>query len=243
MGRLSDKIALITGGASGMGAEMAKLFVQEGATVIAADINEEALKNMKSEQIHGVVLDVASDASWKDVTSSLIEEYGRIDILINNAGISSEKQAAETTIEDWQKMLTINGFGPFLGMKHVAPYMEKAGKGSIVNISSFTSMIGMGFNTYSASKGAVRAISKAAATQYGRSGIRVNAVFPGIIETPMTENLKESMGLVEQMVAATPLQRLGKPSDIAYAVLYLSSDEAAFITGAELVIDGGYSAQ
>jgi NAD(P)-dependent dehydrogenase (short-subunit alcohol dehydrogenase family) len=128
-------------------------------------------------------------------------------------------------------------------MKHVAPYMKEQGKGAIVNISSFTAQIGMGLNHYSASKGSVRAISKAAAAAFGRDGIRVNTLFPGIIETPMTKGLESSKELVNHLVAATPLQRLGRPEDIANAALYLSTDEASFITGAELVIDGGYSAQ
>ncbi len=162
---------------------------------------------------------------------------------ISQAGISTEKGINDTTLADWQLMLGINGFGPFLGMKHVVPHMAKEGKGAVVNISSFTAQIGMGLNSYSASKGAVRAISKAAATQYGRMGVRVNAVFPGIIETPMTQKLEESKELVNQMIKATPLQRLGQPADIANAVLYLASDEASYVTGAELVIDGGYSAQ
>lgn len=244
MGRLDNKVVLITGGASGMGLNMVNLFASEGATVIATDINEAGLQQVvKPNQIHGMVLDVASDEDWKNVTTNIIEQFGRIDILINNAGISSEKMAAKTTIEDWQLMLNINGFGPFLGMKHVIPHMIEAGKGSVVNISSFTAKIGMGFNTYTASKGAVRAISKAASTEYGRQGVRVNAVFPGIIETPMTDKLSESKELVNQMVQMTPLQRLGQPEDVANAVLFLASDEASFITGAELVVDGGYSAQ
>lgn len=244
MGRLDNKVVLITGGASGMGLNMVNLFASEGATVIATDINEAGLQQVvKPNQIHGKVLDVSSDEDWKNVTTNIIEQFGRIDILINNAGISSEKMAATTTLEDWQLMLNINGFGPFLGMKHVVPHMIEAGKGSVVNISSFTAKIGMGFNTYTASKGAVRAISKAASTEYGRQGVRVNAVFPGIIETPMTDKLSESKELVNQMVQMTPLQRLGQPEDVANAVLFLASDEASFITGAELVVDGGYSAQ
>ena len=244
MGRLDDKIVVVTGGASGMGEFMVQLFKKEGATVIAADINEKALDNIKGQDnIHGMLLDVSSDESWASLTASIVEKFGRIDVLVNNAGISTEKTAAQTTIKDWELMLNINGFGPFLGMKHIAPVMIEAGKGSIVNMSSFTAQIGMGFNTYSASKGAVRSMSKAASTEYGRSGVRVNAVFPGIIETPMTKNLTESQDLLNRMVAMTPLQRLGQPEDVANAVLYLASDESSFVTGIELVVDGGYSAQ
>lgn len=244
MKRLENKVAIITGGASGMGERMAHLFSQEGATVIAADINEAALEKISEfDNIHAMKLNVASEEDWQQLLKEVKERFGKIDILVNNAGISSEKPVEEVNIDDWQKMLTINGFGPFLGIKHVVPYMKEQKKGAIVNISSFTAQIGMGFNPYSASKGSVRAMSRAAATQYGRAGIRVNAVFPGIIETPMTKNLEATKGYVEQMVAATPLQRLGQPEDIANAVLFLASDESSYITGAELVIDGGFSAQ
>ena len=139
--------------------------------------------------------------------------------------------------------MTINGFGPFAGMKHIAPIMVEQGKGSIVNMSSYTAQIGQGFNHYTASKGAVRAMSKAAATEFGRQGVRVNAIFPGIIETPMTEALSDSIELLEQLIQATPLQRLGQPEDIANAVLYFASDDSSFVTEAELIIDGGFSAQ
>ncbi|WP_203362843.1 SDR family oxidoreductase [Bacillus sp. REN10] len=242
MGRLDNKVAIVTGGASGIGEKMVDRFSQEGAIVIAADINEAALEKVsQKENVYGMKLDVSSDEGWANLTKKVNERFGKIDILINNAGISSEKPMEEITEKDWQLMMTINSFGPFLGMKHVAPYMQE--QGSIVNISSFTAQIGMGLNHYSASKGAVRAISKAAATFYGRSGIRVNALFPGIIETPMTKGLETSKELLKQLEAATPLQRLGQPEDIANAALYLASDEASFVTGAELVIDGGFSAQ
>ena len=244
MKRLENKVAIITGGASGIGEQMVHRFSKEGATVIAADINEAALAKISEvDNVHGMKLNVASEDDWIQLLKDVKEKFGKINILVNNAGISSEKPAEEVNIDDWQKMLTINGFGPFLGIKHIVPYMKEQKKGSIVNISSFTAQIGMGFNPYSASKGSVRAISKAAATQYGRFGIRVNALFPGIIETPMTKGLESTKSYVEQLVAATPLQRLGKPEDIANAALYLASDEASFITGAELVIDGGFSAQ
>ncbi|KAB7707218.1 SDR family oxidoreductase [Bacillus aerolatus] len=242
--RLEGKVSIVTGGASGIGEQMVKRFSEEGATVIAADINEAALEQIsRLDNVHGMKLDVSSEEDWQQLLKEVKERFGKIDILINNAGISSEKPTEDINIDDWQKMMTINGFGTFLGMKHVVPYMKEQKQGSIVNISSFTAQIGMGLNAYSASKGSVRAISKAAATQYGRNGIRVNALFPGIIETPMTKGLESTKELVQQLIAATPLQRLGKPEDIANAALYLASDEASFITGAELVIDGGFSAQ
>lgn len=244
MGKLDNKVAIITGGASGIGERMVDLFAEEGAIVIAADINEAALEKASQKQnVHGMKLNVASDEDWQALAKEVNERFGRIDILVNNAGISSEKPFAEINADDWQKMLAINGFGPFAGIKHVAPYMATQGQGSIVNISSYTALIGQGFNHYSASKGAVRALSKAAATQFGRKGVRVNALFPGIIETPMTQTLSASKELLGQLIKATPLQRLGQPEDIAKAALFLASDDSSYITGSELVIDGGYSAQ
>ena|SRR5690625_2562629 len=244
MGNIDGKIAIVTGGASGIGEGIVDLFQREGATVIAADINEEALAKVnEKENVHGMKLDVSSDEGWATFANDVKEKFGRIDILVNNAGVSSEKRYTDIGKEDWDFMMAINGFGPFAGMKHVAPIMAEQGKGSIVNISSYTAQIGQGFNHYSASKGAVRAISKAAATQFGRQGVRVNALFPGIIETPMTKALSTSKDLLDQLVQATPLQRLGKPEDIANAVLFLASDSSSYITGAEIVIDGGFSAQ
>ncbi|RHW32304.1 SDR family NAD(P)-dependent oxidoreductase [Oceanobacillus profundus] len=244
MGRLDNKVAIITGGASGIGEGMVELFSQEGATVIAADINETALKKVsEKENVVGMKLNVASDEDWKSFAKEVTDRFGKIDILVNNAGISSEKPYEEIDLDDWQKMLSINGFGPFAGIKHVAPYMAAQNKGSIINISSYTAQIGQGFNHYSASKGAVRALSKAAATTFGRQGVRVNTLFPGIIETPMTEALSTSKELLGRLMQATPLQRLGKPEDIANAALFLASDESSYITGSELVIDGGFSAQ
>jgi len=244
VGKLDKKVAIVTGGASGIGERMVDLFAAEGAIVIAADINEEALERASQKQnVYGMKLNVASDDDWAALAKEVNERFGKIDILVNNAGISSEKPFQEINIDDWQKMLSINGFGPFAGMKHVTPYMAAQNKGSIINISSYTALIGQGYNHYSASKGAVRAISKAAATAFGRQGIRVNALFPGIIETPMTQALSTSKELLDRLIQATPLQRLGQPDDIAKAALFLASDDSSYITGSEIVIDGGYSAQ
>lgn len=242
--RLANKVAIITGGASGMGERMVQLFSQEGAQVIAADINELGLEKIsKLPNVTGMKLNVSSEEDWSNLLKKVKERYGKIDILVNNAGISSEKPLEDTTFDDWNKMMTINGFGPFLGLKHVFPYMKEQGNGSIVNISSYTAQIGQGLNPYTASKGAVRAFSKAAAVHFGSYGIRVNTLFPGIIETPMTQALQESKELLKQLEAGIPLKRIGKPEDVANAALFLASDEASFITGAELIIDGGFSAQ
>lgn len=244
MGKLDGKVAIVTGGASGIGEGIVDLFQKEGAVVIAADINEAALaKANEKENVHGMKLDVSSDEAWAILAQEVKEKFGSIDVLVNNAGVSSEKPFSEIGKDDWDFMLAINGFGPFAGMKHIAPIMAEQGKGSIVNISSYTAQIGQGFNHYTASKGAVRAMSKAAATQFGRQGVRVNALFPGIIETPMTQALSDSKELLNQLIQMTPLQRLGQPADIATAALFLASDDASYITGAELIIDGGFSAQ
>lgn len=244
MERLKNKVAIITGGASGMGAAMAQLFSDEGAIVIAADINTTNFKTIEEiHNVHAMKLDVSSDESWKEVANKTLSEYGRIDILINNAGISSQKSSADITEQDWTLMHKINAFGPFLGMRNIAEKMKLENKGAIVNISSYTAIIGSGFNQYSASKGSVRAISRAAAIEFASSHIRVNTIFPGTIETPMTANLGQYKEAMEQLVNATPLKRLGTASEVANAALFLASDEASYITGAELVIDGGYSAQ
>lgn len=244
MGRLNGKVAIVTGGASGIGEAIVDLFSKEGATVVAADINEEALKKAEEKlNVTGMKLNVASDENWAQVTKDTIEKFGKIDILVNNAGIASEKLFTDIDNDDWNQMLSINGFGPFAGIKHIAPHMVENNYGSIVNISSFTAIIGQGFNHYTASKGAVRAMSKAAATTFGRQGVRVNALFPGVIETPMTDGLSESGEILDQLLMATPLQRLGRPEDIAHAALFLASDESSYVTGAELIIDGGFSAQ
>lgn len=244
MGKLTGKIAVITGGASGIGKSLTHLFVSEGAIVIAADINEEALRQVskENENIKGMKLDVSNEADWQSLVHEVEEEFGRIDILINNAGVTSEKMIHDIDYKDWELLTKINGFGTMLGIKYVTPVMVKNNAGSIVNISSVTAQVGMGLNSYTASKGSVRAISKAAATQYGRDGVRVNAVFPGVIETPMTENLESSAEQLQQINALTPLGRLGKPEEVGRAILFLASDDASYITGAELTIDGGYSA-
>ncbi|MFS0575590.1 SDR family oxidoreductase [Sporosarcina sp. 179-K 3D1 HS] len=245
MKRFEGKVVFITGGASGMGENMVKQFSEEGATVIAADINEAALEEKwgQYDNVVRIKLNVASDEEWEAAFNQVKEQVGNVDVLVNNAGISTEKSMNDITIDDWRKLSDINGFGPFLGMKHVLPLMKEAGQGAIVNISSYTALVGMGLNPYSASKGAVRAISRAAAAEFGQWGIRVNTIFPGVIETPMTKGLESSKEVVQGLIRMTPLQRLGQPEDVVNAVLFLASEEASYITGAELVIDGGYSAR
>jgi len=240
MGRLKEKVAIVTGGASGIGAKIVDHFLAEGATVIAADIATDHMKT--SDKLIGMTLDVSSEDQWDQLTKRVYEKYGKIDILVNNAGVSTEKTLEQIDYADWERTSKINGFGTMLGMKYTIPYMLKQHHGSIVNLSSVTALVGMGLNSYTASKGATRAITKAAAAEYGKQGIRINAVFPGVIETPMVDGLQESEQTLQQINAMTPMGRLGKPEEVASAILFLASDEASYITGAELSIDGGYSA-
>lgn len=244
MNRLQNKIAIVTGGSSGIGRKTVELFIQEGATVIACDINEEALTQLKKEvPVTTKKLDISSEENWQQVLKEINEEFGRIDILINNAGVSSDKGLAQTTPKDWEFQYKINSLGPFLGIKHVTPYMKENNGGAIVNTVSYTALIGSGTNAYTASKGATRAISKAAAVDLAPFNIRVNSVYPGVIQTPMSEAVSEMKEALNYLISHTPLGRLGKPEEVANTLLFLASDEASYITGAEVVIDGGYSAK
>ncbi len=243
MGRLEGKIAIVTGGASGIGEKVTARFVEEGATVIVCDINEESLKYVKkSQQTEVKKLDITSEENWHQVVKEVIDDYGQIDILVNNAGVSSDKGLETTTFKDFDLQHRINAWGPFAGIQAVTPYMKQAGQGSIVNTVSYTALIGSGINAYTGSKGSVRAITRAAAADLGYSNIRVNSVYPGVIATPMSSAVTEYKEAMDQLVKATPLGRLGQPEEVANAILFLASDEASYINGAELVIDGGYSA-
>ena len=175
--------------------------------------------------------------------SKIVEIYGKIDILVNNAGILIEKGVEETSEEEWDRIQNVNSKGVFLGIKSVLPPMKNAGSGSIVNISSVAGLIGSAYAAYGASKGAVRLLTKSTAVQYGPAGIRCNSVHPGIIETDMTENMLSDPEIVEQRLQNTPLGTFAVASDVAYAVLYLASDESRYVTGSELVIDGGLTAK
>ncbi|EUJ28018.1 short-chain dehydrogenase/reductase SDR [Listeria floridensis FSL S10-1187] len=248
--RLKDKVAIITGAAGGQGKAEALLFAKEGAIVIATDMQKELL-DKTGEEIKAIspkseVLthNVASDEDWKKVIDLALEKFGRVDILVNNAGISTELNIVNTSIEKWDQVLDVNLKGTFLGMRHVIPLMEKNGGGSIVNISSIAGLTGgSGASAYTASKGAVRLLTKAVAVDYAKQNIRCNSVHPGYIETPMTKQLFENEDTRGWFQSLTPLPRLGQSIDIAYGVLYLASDESSFVTGIELPVDGGYYAQ
>jgi NAD(P)-dependent dehydrogenase (short-subunit alcohol dehydrogenase family) len=239
--RLIGKTALITGGTSGIGAATAAVFLREGAQVVVADLvagDEITAGGAKAEYAR---LDVTSEDDWRAVVASTLSRFGRIDILVNSAGRSSLAEGEPLALEGWDSIMNVNAAGVFLGVKSVVPAMQAAGGGSIVNIASIMAMVGGegGHPGYHASKGAVRALTKTFAVRYGQFGIRVNAIYPGFLP-PMRTGRPLPPDLVKKFVEWTPLGRIGTPGDIATGVAFLASDEAAFITGAELVIDGGF---
>ena len=249
--RLANKVALITGGARGQGAVEAKLFATEGAYVVICDILDEEGKRIESEINNTggsslfAHLDVTDESEWQNVIATTLNSFGKLDILVNNAGIYKWAQVEETTSEVWDQTMDINAKGVFLGTKHAIPAMRNSGGGSIVNISSVAGLIGSAnAAAYGASKGAVRLLTKSTAIQYAKDGIRANSVHPGIIDTPMTTpNLLATQEARDRSASRHPLGRVGTSEDVAYGVLFLASDESSFMTGSELVIDGGLTAQ
>lgn len=260
--RLVGKVAIVTGGASGIGAETARVFARHGAKVLLTDSNT-ALGEEVARQVAAsggtaafAVQDVRDEARWTAIVAQAEKAYGRLDILCNIAGISGRDpklniqtsptagpRLADQSLEQWHWVMEINATGVFLGTKAAIPAMQRAGGGSIVNISSICGIIGSHANAaYHASKGAVRIFSKAAAIQYAVDKIRVNSVHPGFVDTPMTKPGHANPEVASGRLAATPLGRFGTPADIAAGCLYLASDEASWVTGSELVIDGGMTA-
>ena len=252
MGRLEGKVALISGGARGMGAAEARLFAGEGARVVIADILDDAGKRVEAEIAESggkavyARLDVTSEDGWRRAVQTAVDRFGRLDVLVNNAGIGGNwGKIDDTSVEQWDEMMDVNAKGVFLGTKVAIPEMRRAGGGSIVNISSQLGLVGSDFANaeYHASKGAVRLLTKAAAIQYAGEGIRVNSVHPGPVVTPMTEKARSDPEMSKTIVGRIPLGRYGEPEEVAYAVLFLASDESSYLTGSELVIDGGWTAQ
>lgn len=251
MGRLDGKVALISGGARGQGAAEATLMVQEGAKVVFGDILdadgmrvEAEIRELGGEATY-VHLDVTEEDDWIKAVELTEGRYGKLNILVNNAGISIGTRGLEdTTVEDWDRIMDINAKGVFLGTKHALSAMRRAGGGSIVNISSTAGIVGIGRSgAYNASKGAVRLLTKSTAIQYAKDNIRCNSVHPGPINTPFLQELLDNPALLEARLRRVPLGRLGTTADISYGVLYLASDESSFVTGSELVIDGGTTAE
>ena len=260
--RMAGKVAIVTGGASGIGAETARVFAAQGATVVLCDVNAELGESIANEinENGGAAtfrsLEVTSEDQWIALVADTEKAFGKIDVLTNIAGISGRdpRQNVQTTLtagglledqslENWNQVMAINATGTFLGTKHVIAAMRRAGGGSIVNISSICGIVGSFSNAaYHASKGAVRIFSKSAAIQYASDKIRVNSVHPGFVDTPMTKPGHANPEVAQQRLDATPLGRFGVPRDIAMGCLFLASDDSAWVTGSELVIDGGMTA-
>jgi len=255
MDRVKDKVAIVTGAATGIGRATAQLLAQEGAkVVVTTDANitgaEETVAIINSNGSEAIFIqqDITVEADWKKVIDKTLETYGRLDILVNNAGIMIAKEIENTTLEDWRRVMKINLDGMFLGTKFAIGAMKKNGGGSIINMSSVLGLVGNFDHTsaYSASKGGIRLFTKAAAVECSKSGldynIRVNSIHPGVIETPMSAPVFNNEEFRKAMEKDHPIGRLGNSMDVAYGVLYLASDESSFVTGAELIIDGGWTA-
>ena len=248
--RLENKVAFVSGGARGMGAAEAKLFAREGARVVIGDVLENEGRNTEAEinetatECLFVRLDVTSEEDWQRAVAATVARFGRLDVIVNNAAIFRMAGVEDTSEELWDQMMAINAKGVFLGTKHAISEMRKAGGGSIINISSDAGLVGGALSAaYNSSKGAVRLFTKATAIQYAKEGIRANSIHPGTIETPMSAPLLADEADRQEAIDRTPLGRLGQPIDVAYGALYLASDESSFVTGSELVIDGGFTAE
>lgn len=244
MNRLEGKVALITGGARGMGATHATRFVEEGAKVVITDILEDegkALADQLGEKALFVKHDVTKAEDWQNAVEQAEEAFGPINILVNNAGISVNKQIWDMSEEEYRRIVDINQVSVFLGMKHVLPSMQKGENGSIVNISSINGLVG-GAIGYTDTKFAVRGMTKAVALSLAATGIRVNSVHPGVIETPMISQ-GDSKEAIQQFAKFIPMQRIAKPEELSNLVLFLASDESSYSTGSEFVADGGLTAQ
>ena len=248
--RLEGKVALITGGARGQGAAEARLFAKEGAKVVMADILDEEGEKLEAElselgaKCFYTHLDVSDSENWEKAVETVVARFGKIDILVNNAGIAVWGTNDDTTEEIWDTVMDVNAKGVFLGTKHVIPEMKKSGGGSIINISSISGLVGQPTiqPVYNASKGAVRIFTKSTAVQYGRYGIRANSIHPGAIDTDMISHRIQGEESKNRIKNTVPLQRVAKPIEIAYGALFLASEESSYMTGSEMVIDGGVTA-
>jgi len=243
--KLKGKVAVITGGASGIGEFTARAMVNEGAKVVIADMNDELgfklVKELNENAIY-VHVNVTNEADTEKMIATAVSTYGKIDILVNNAGIGSLSPTADQSLEDWRKLLAVNLDGVFLAAKHAIKAMQKSGGGSIVNIASILGHVGQAQTAaYAASKGGVVNFTRAIAVEYAKENIRVNAVCPGYINTPLLDQLDENMK--NHLISLHPIGRLGKSEEVAKAILFLASDDASFVTGANLLVDGGYTAQ
>jgi len=245
-GELEGKVALISGAARGMGAEEARLFASEGAKVVLGDVLDEEGEKTAAEIGESAVyvhLDVTSEADWRAAVEKAEQAFGKLDILVNNAGILRFGLLEHTSLEEFESVVKVNQTGTFLGMKSVVAAMRRAGGGSIVNISSLAGIQGVGGAfSYTASKFAVRGMTKVAAIEFGAAGIRVNSIHPGGIETPMTRPFGADSSSDESHEYSSPIPRIGRPDEVANLVLWVASDKSSYCTGSEFVVDGGESA-
>lgn len=255
--RLEGKVALITGGAAAMPGELmgfggaaAHAFVREGAAVVITDIRDDlgersaAALRERGGEVSYRHLDVTSEREWMDVVGKTVGEHGRLDVLVNNAGTVTPAKIEELSVEQWDAELAVHAKGVFLGTKHVVPVMRAGGGGSIINTSSIMGIVGSPRGpAYSAAKGAIRLFTKTTAIQYAGDNIRANSVHPGFADTPLTTAMFSEPELHDELLRQTPLGRLGTAEDIANGMLFLASDESSFMTGSELVIDGGMTAR
>ncbi|GMU44456.1 MAG: 2,5-dichloro-2,5-cyclohexadiene-1,4-diol dehydrogenase [Lysobacterales bacterium] len=248
--RLKDKIALVTGGGSGIGRATCLRMAEEGASVVVTDMNEagghETVAQITASG--GAAwfdrLDVADEAGWQGLIAAIRARHGRLDILVNNAGILIMKPMLETSLDEWERIFAVNARGVFLGCKTAAPVMIAAGGGAIINISSIYGLIApAGATAYEATKGAVRLFTKGVAAELAAHNIRVNSVHPGVVDTGMTEAILRDAAVTDKLLGPTLIRRPAQARELANAILFLASDEASYMTGSELVVDGGYTSQ
>lgn len=245
--RFKGKVVIVTGAARGQGLAAVRLFEAEGASIVATDILpsvREVFETTTERDRHlALEHDVTDEGQWRNVVDAALAKFGHIDVLVNNAGVTSRTGIEETSISEWDRVLRINAQSVLLGMQSVLPSMRQSQSGgAIVNVSSIYALVGSGASAaYQASKAAVHMLTKTAAVQYASDNIRINSVHPGIIDTPMIADMTEDRYNI--LVSGTPMGRLGSPDEVANGVVFLASDDASFITGTELVIDGGYTAR
>jgi 3alpha(or 20beta)-hydroxysteroid dehydrogenase len=247
--RLEGKVALITGATGGIGTATAELFAQEGARLVVTDVAREPLQKLarrieaSGAEVATALLDVSSAREWEEVTALVRDRFGVLDVLVNLAGILDWPGIEDTREEMWDRVIEVNQKGTWLGMRAAMPLLRASGNASVINTSSVLGLVGSGAAAaYQASKGAVRLLSKTAAVEYARQGVRVNSIHPGVVATPMIQDLLDEQGAQQPDIRRTPMRRAGRADEVAPAILFLACDDSSFVTGSELVVDGGLTA-